>query len=78
MELLSVPSTAGTEAFDDEKSANMLDLASAADIKAACPTKDTYCLPRVKCPVKNTDYDRESLRFILSDSDLVNHFYFIP
>ena len=44
--------------------ANMLELARAADIKAACPRSDTFCLPRVKCPVKSVVYDREGQRFI--------------
>lgn len=43
--------------------ANMLELARAADIKAACPRSDTFCLPRVKCPVKSVVYDREAQRF---------------
>lgn len=44
--------------------ASMLELARAADIKAACPRSDTFCLPRVKCPVKFVMYDREAQRFM--------------
>lgn len=43
--------------------ADMLELARAADVKVACPLSDTFCLPRVKCPLKSTVYDREGLRF---------------
>ncbi len=56
--------------------ADMLELARAGDIRAACPRSDTYCLPRVKCNVKSIVYDREGLRFILGPevSDLPNSF----
>lgn len=52
-------------ATDDPKMvASMLELARASDIKAACPRSDTFCLPRVKCPVKSVVYDREGQRFM--------------
>lgn len=45
--------------------ADMLELARADEIKVACPRPNTFCLPRVRCPVKSVTYDREGMRFVL-------------
>lgn len=45
--------------------ADMLELARADEIKAACPRANTYCISRVKCPVKDVVYDREGTRFVM-------------
>ncbi|KAK4017995.1 hypothetical protein OUZ56_000067 [Daphnia magna] len=50
---------------EQEIVADMLELARAADVKVACPLSDTFCLPRVKCPIKSIVYDREGTRFMV-------------
>lgn len=49
----------------------MLDLERAAEIRIACPRSDTFCVPRIKCPVKNVIYDREGLRFLLDPKNVI-------
>lgn len=73
---LSIPKLSADEQLAEQNMvADMLELARAGDIRAACPRSDTYCLPRVKCNIKSVVYDREGLRFILGPdevSDLPN------
>ena len=58
--------------------ADMLSISRSNDILGACPKAETFCLPRVKCPVKNVIYDRESLRFMLGEQVILNRLiYFL-
>ena len=69
---LSLPKLPERETLSEQNMvADMLELARAGDIRAACPRSDTFCLPRVKCPVKSVIYDREGLRFILGPDQVI-------
>lgn len=60
---------------EQEIVADMLELARAADVKVACPLSDTFCLPRVKCPIKSIVYDREGTRFMVGAEVNCYHIY---
>ena len=67
MQSLSLTKTSEQNGTADGMAADMLSISRSNDILAACPKADTFCLPRVRCPVKNVIYDRESLRFMLGE-----------
>ena len=71
---LSLTKTSEQNGTADAMAADMLSISRSNDISAACPKSDTFCLPRVRCPVKNVIYDRESLRFMLGEQVCRNNF----
>lgn len=48
---------------DDMFRATMLDSRNSDKIEFACPHKESFCIPRIKCSIKFVVYDREALRF---------------
>ena len=64
---LSLTKTSEQNGTADGMAADMLSISRSNDILAACPKADTFCLPRVRCPVKNVISDRESLRVMLGE-----------
>lgn len=73
---LSIPIPAEQLVKHNLMEADMLELDRAIDIRSVCPLPKTFCIPRVKCPLRSIVYDREASRFVHREEKVGKHFYF--